>query len=92
MLTQLTTASNEWSGNGRTGSALRSSTTRRSAIGLASSSMALSPSTVSDAGLLAKWLTHDDIRSSTSPVRPSSSYSAATAAMARSSMWVTRRG
>ena len=36
--------------------------------------------------------THDEQRSRTSPSMPSSSYSAPTAAIAPSSMWVTSRG
>ena len=95
MLTQHTAASKAASPNGSRGSAFKSCTTRSASRGLRSSSTRFIPSPVTDpyATSAGRWLTHDDIKSSTRPPAGSHRrYIPVTAAMAPSSMCVTSRG
>ena len=74
-------------------SALRSCTTASSACWLRLELGAFMPSTTRRRAGRGRWEIHDDIRSSTSPSRhPELLVEALTAAIAPSSMWVTRRG
>ena len=86
------TTSKDASANGSSGEWFRSWTTAALAWRLAASSSAFIPRTVRRVGGSRKCDTHELMRSRTTPLIPSSSYSAPTAAMAWSSMWVTSRG